>query len=150
MISIRRLRPGAHERLLCPRRCGATLKLVERVCVLNEPRHRVARVNAPHVLNLCMDSEDEATSPLVSHIPIGQPQSLMCLGPGHTAMTCCGGDQQQLATNTRVRGLTSKQWKPMRNHILATHGCDGVSPQSRSCAPGLKAPVARTRNDHQL
>ena len=93
--------------------------------------------NAPHVLSLC-------------HIPFGQPQLLVCSGLGHTATTRCGGDQQQLAQslakNTRVRGLTSKQWKPMRNHILATHGCNGVSPQSRSCAPGLKDPHTHTCN----
>ena len=45
---------------------------------------------------------------------------------------------QSLATNARVRGLTSKHLKPRRSYVPATHERDGVAPRSRSCAPGLR------------
>ena len=95
--------------------------------------------NSPHVLSLCMDSEDEATSPSVSH---NRPCArVLATQPRHAVAGISSSSPRSLATNTRVRGLTSKQWKPVRSHIPAIHGCDGVSPQSHSCAPGLIHPL---------
>ena len=66
--------------------------------------------------------------------------------PHHAVVGISDRSPQSLATNSRVCGLTSKQWKPMRSYVPATHERDDVAPRSRSCAPGLN-PFSATRRD---
>ena len=66
-----------------------------RPCEWVEPRHFAMHFNAPLVLSLSTDLEDEAAYPSVSH-------NRSCAGcPRHTTTPRCGRNQRQVATVSR-------------------------------------------------